>query len=340
MDFNSQNKAYLQQLANTLSKVEDIQLAKKRLTYLRWKVAENLDKLLFEYETNVKKTDANVLFAPTIALAIEYLNKHLKPFSKVNFLEHNAVKKMVNNGNVIVPEVVENPDAMVVGAKFLAANTGNIFIGLNNVEEYSQILGVKKLVVIAGIDSLLASQADLPIAKQLYAIYEKGRFNYAAEILTRPGKPRGLQCEVVLILIDDGRSKLLTNPIHRPLFSLLNFDLPPVCPMQQVSMPKNYWENIDTLSYFLFPFINDLNTFKQPILANYGLQLLNNYLPYDIDMGEQVIEARAYYHQKEKKNALANLLDTDKLSIVLNTKKYNDKEKFKKFAEQHFFGKF
>ena len=60
MDFYAQHQLYISQLHATLAKIKDIELAKKRLTYLRWKVAENLDKLLFEFETNVKKTGTNI----------------------------------------------------------------------------------------------------------------------------------------------------------------------------------------------------------------------------------------------------------------------------------------
>lgn len=340
MNFIEKHQLYKKKLSATLNKIEDINLAKKRLSYLRWKVSENLDKLLFEFETNVKKTDANVLFAPTIETAIEHLNKHLKPFSKVNFLEHNAIKKMVANGNIVVPENSEKPDVVIVGAKFLMANTGNIFIALNNVQEYQQIINAKKTIIIAGIDSILASQIDLPLAKQLYSTYEIGELIYPAEILTRPGKPRGLQTEIVLILIDNGRSKLLTNPFHRPLFNLLNFDLAPVCPMHQISEEIPYWKNIDSLSYFLNPFTTGLDAIKQPIFGNYGFEILNQYLPYDIDLSEHVTEARSFSNQNEKKKTVFNsFLDTDKSSIALNAKNFRDKEKFKKYAMHNFFGK-
>jgi L-lactate utilization protein LutB len=222
MDFYIQNKIYTDHLNETLSRIQDIELARQRLTYLRWKVTENLDKLLFEFETNVKKTDANILWAPDHTIAIEYLNKHLQPFNNVRFLKHNAVKKLVNNGGIKVPETPVKTDAIVVGAKFLMANTGNFFCALNSLEEYDAMLEAKKIIVIAGVDSFLASQTDLPIAKQLYSIYETGQLNYAAELMGRPGKPRGMNTEIVLILIDDGRSKLIENPVHRPL-----------CPMQQ-----------------------------------------------------------------------------------------------------------
>lgn len=339
MDFYTQNNQYTAALNQTLSKIQDIDLARKRLTYLRWKVTENLDKLLFEFETNVKKTDANILWAPNAEKAIEYLKKHLMSFSNVRFLNHNAVKKLVKKGGIKVPETPKTTDAIVVGAKFLLANTGNVFCALHSIEEYDAMLQAKKIVVIAGVDSFLASQADLPIAKQLYSIYETGNLTYPAEILCRAGKPRGLNTEIIVILIDDCRSKMIENPVHRPLFSLLNFDLPPVCPMQQYKTYENDWEHADSLGYFLYPFITDMNGYGSHFKNNYGYRLLNNYVPYIIDMSEHVMEARVTIQKPDKINPLASLLDSDKSSIVLNPKKFRDKLKFSKYAEHHFFGK-
>jgi len=85
MDFISANKAYTERLSVSLSKVTDMELAKKRLTYSRWKVAENLDKLLFEFETNVKKNDASIHWCPDVKTSIDQLNKQLKNLAKWHF---------------------------------------------------------------------------------------------------------------------------------------------------------------------------------------------------------------------------------------------------------------
>lgn len=341
MDFYTRNKIYTTALNETLSKIQDIELAKKRLTYLRWKATENLDKLLFEFETNVKKVDANILWAPNSEIAIEHLNKHLQAANNVRFMKHNAVQKLVSNGQIKIPATVSDKptDAIVIGAKFLIANTGNFFCALNSTDEYDALLEAKKIIVIGGIDSFLSSQTDLPLAKQLYAIYETGKLSYPAEILSRPGKPRGLNAEIVLILIDDGRSKLIENPINRPLYSLLNFDLPPVCPMQQLSVQENEWTQTDSLNYFLYPFVSDLNTFGFHFRNNYGYRLINQYVPYMIDMSDHVMEARTATQKLDKMIPLTGLLDLDKSGTVLNPKRFKDKQRFEKYAEHHFFGK-
>lgn len=340
MNFNEQNKAYIDTLNRTLAKIDDIPLAKKRLTYLRWKVAENLDKLLFEFETNIKKTDAGILWAPDIDQAITHLNKHLAPYNNVRFLNHQAVRKLANNGKIKIPDNPATTDAVVIGAKFMTANTGNVFTALHSLEDYEALLQARKIIIIGGIDSFLASQNDLPLAKQLYSIYETGKPGYTAELLCKPGKPRGMNAEVVLILVDDRRSLLLENPVHRPLFSLLNFELPPVCPLEQNRTDdRNEWSAINSLDYFLYPFLYGIQEYSNHFFNNYGLKLLNNYIPYDIDLSDHVMEARFSAGAGERKNPLMGLMDSDRSAVVLNPKKFKDRQQFEKYARHHFFGK-
>ena len=340
MDFLEDHKAYINRLEESLSKIEDLDLARKRLTYIRWKVAENLDKLLFEFETNVKKTDTGILWCPDVKSSLESLNKHTKNFSNVKFLKHNAVKHFVNEADIKVPDSEnEKPDVVVIGAKFIIANTGNFYAALNNMEEYDTVLQAKKIIVIAGVDSMLASQSELPLAKQLYAIFETGNLSYPVEFIGRPGRMRGLNSEIVLLLTDMNKSKLLELPAHRYLFSLLNFDMPPVCPMQQMSYDPENWKKLDTLNYLFYGFMHGLQDFPQNIHGNYGLNLISRYLPYDIDLYDQVLDARALFHADDKKSKVMSFFDVDKSAIVFNPRKFKDADKFAKYAERNFFGK-
>ena len=339
MDFISANKAYTERLSESLAKVTDMELAKKRLTYSRWKVAENLDKLLFEFETNVKKNDANVNWCPDVKTSIEQLNKQLKNFNKVAFLNHNAVNYLINAADIKVPEPVSDPEVVVIGAKFIIANTGNYYATFNNIEDYEKVIRARKIIVVAGIDSVLSLQSELYTAKQLYAIYETGDLHYKAEILGRPGRIRGLNAEASLLLVDINKSKLLDIPEHRPLFSLLNFDLPPVCPMQQFSYHPEDPKQADTLQYLFYAFLNGIKDFQSHINGNYGLQLINQYIPYDINLYKQILGARALLHADEKKKpAILNIFNKDLSSLVMQPKKFAEPERFKKFAEQNFFG--
>lgn len=340
MTFREAYTNYHQRLELSLSKVNDIELAKKRLTYSRWKVAENLDKLLFEFETNVKKNDTNINWCPDAKTSLEQLNKQIKNFSKVEFYQHKAVRQFVNALDIKIPEPCDQPEVIVIGAKFIMANTGNFFAAFDSIEDYEKVLKAKKLVVIAGIDSVLSLQSELYTARQLYAIYETGKLHFPVEMLARPGRVRGLNMEIALLLVDNNKSRLLDIPNHRPLFSLLNFNLPPVCPMEQFDYAPESWTYRDTLTRFLEAFVDGYKSHSDILNGNYGLNLISHYLPYDIDMYDQVMEARALLHSEDKKPGLLSFLDADKSSVALNSKKFKDPEKFRKYAEHNFFGRF
>jgi hypothetical protein len=338
MDFNQAHIDYISRLTKSLDKIQQINIAKQRLTFTRWKVAENLDKLLFEFETNVKKTDGKVEWCPDKTVAIETLNKHLKNTDRVNFLNHIGV-------NYFLKEIAfndfsndENADTLIVDAKFIIANTGNIYTSFYTFEEYQLFLNAKKIIVIAGIDTLISYQSELPLSKMLYSIFETGNLSYPAEILTRPGHLKGLKKEVNVLICDLNKSLLLENPIHRPLFSLLNFKLAPVCPLEQFDYHPENWKSVDSLQYFLHPFTHDIKTFKNLFFENNGLRHLSEYFPYDLNLYEQVLSARKDIQSQTKKPAFSFFEGIKLNNLILKPNQFNNPTKFEKFAKTFFFG--
>ena len=167
MDFIQDHIAYKKRLEASLLKLNDLELAKKRLTYIRWKVTENLDKMLFEFETNIKKSVSGMLWCPDQNSALETLNKQIKNFDKIQFLKHSAVKHLVSELDIKVPEDTEDPEVVVAGAKFIIANTGNFYTAFRDTTEYKKFISAKKIIVVAGIDSALALQNELNLARMM-----------------------------------------------------------------------------------------------------------------------------------------------------------------------------
>jgi len=338
MNFKDKHTDYLQKLNESLVHFKDIALAKKRLSFWRWKASENLDKLLFEFDTNIKKTDGKLTWCPDQASTIEALNKHLKGFDKINFQRHIGLQSILLD---IDTETIKNhnqADVVVTDAKFIIANTGNIYCSFYSTEEYLQAIYAKKLIIIAGVDTLLSHQNELPLSKLLYSVYETGSLSYPAEILCRPGKLRGFNAEIILIITDNNKSKLLEIPAHRPLFSLLNFALPPICPIQDTENKEDNPKDLDSLHYFLYPFMNGLKSFSSILNNNYGFRHISEFLPYDLNLYEQVLEARAMIKEDEKTNSLLQLLHPSSAQLATQPNKFNQANKFKKFATEQFFG--
>jgi hypothetical protein len=338
MNFLQEHINYIDNLSKSLSKIQQLEIAKQRLTFTRWKATENLDKLLFEFETNVKKTDGKVDWCPDKSIAVDLLNKHLKNTEKANFLNHVGVNYFLKEIEFNDFSNDRNADTLVIDAKFIIANTGNIYTSFYTFDEYQLFLKAKKIIVIAGVDTLLSYQSELPLSKMLYSVFETGKLNYPAEILMRPGYSIGLKKEINVLICDLNKSNILENPTHRPLFNLLNFKLPPICPLEQFDYHSNNWKYVDSLQYFLYPFYHDIKSYKNLFFENNGLRHLSEYIPYDIDIYEQVLSARNEIHLMSKKPVF-NLFDGHKLNhLPLKPKNFNNKNKFDKYAKTFFFG--
>src|SRR5690606_30807146 len=94
----------------------------------------------------------------------------------------------------------------------------------NNQIELEALHQAKKVVFVAGIDTLVLNGYELELAKNLYSLYETGEFVYPFETLIKPGKTENRHAQQVhLILLDNGRSNLLESPAIRHWFYLLNF---------------------------------------------------------------------------------------------------------------------
>lgn len=338
MNFVEQNEKYNLDLKESLKSFTDIHLLKKRLTYARWKATENLDKLLFEFDTNLKKTDGKLTWCHDDKSVIDFLNTQLKNTEKVSFLNHIGVNNLVSTLKIETAAETENPDIVVMDAKFLIANTGNFYTPFYSLNEWQQVCRAKKIIVCAGIDTILAAQAELNLAKTLYSIYETGLLTYPAEMLARPGRMHGFGPEIVLMIYDLNKSHLLEMPNHRALFHLLNFKLPPVCPMHALDYYPENRMKLDTLQYFLFPFVHGLESYPSHIMENYGLHILNRFLPYDIDLKQHVLEAREFLNTDKKVSKLAAIFGTNMADLPLNKDKFKNVSKFEKFAKEYFFG--
>jgi len=338
MNFLEQNEKYNQDLKESLKSFTDINLLKKRLTYARLKATENLDKLLFEFDTNLKKTDSKVTWCHDEKSVVDFLNTQLKSVEKVSFLNHIGVNNLISILNIESAEETESPEIVVMDAKFIVANTGNFYTPFYSQNEWQQASNAKKIIVCAGIDTILASQAELNLAKTLYSIYETGLLSYSAEMLARPGKMHGFKPEIVLMIYDLSKSHLLERINHRGLFHLLNFKLPPVCPMHALDYYPENRMKLDTLQYFLFPFVHGLENYPSHILENYGLHIINQFLPYEIDLKQHVLEAREFLNAEKKANKLASIFGGNIAELPLHKEKFNKAGRFEKFAKEYFFG--
>lgn len=69
---------YAQQHKKSLEQFASLELAKNRAAYAKWRVTENLDKYLIEFEASITRKGGKVIWAHDDATALSEIEQQLK----------------------------------------------------------------------------------------------------------------------------------------------------------------------------------------------------------------------------------------------------------------------
>lgn len=134
-----------------------------------------------------------------------------KSFEEINAILNKDFSDLHQASAFIASEITEKTkelEVFISGATFLLAdiggvvlteNEGNILRGLSNSDTH---------IVVCGIDKVLANVNDLDLMLPLLSTFATGQFN--ANYNTIINSPIG-KSELIVILLDNGRSELLLN---------------------------------------------------------------------------------------------------------------------------------
>lgn len=121
--------------------------------------------------------------------------------------------------------IFENVKATILGANFVIADTGSVAITENTCDSVINISLTKILIIVAGIDKVIPSISNLDLLLSLYSSYSTGeKLNAYNTIVSGPKSDEehdGPQ-EIYLVLLDNGRSKLLEQKNQRRVLSCIN----------------------------------------------------------------------------------------------------------------------
>ncbi|MBK0383420.1 iron-sulfur cluster-binding protein [Pedobacter sp. SD-b] len=110
-----------------LFRLENIEFAKKRGHQIKWKVMENLDKLLPEFESNFQKKGGKVLWANTI----EEANKEI-----LNILKKINAKSVIKSKSMVTEEIHLNEFLESNGIESLESDLGEYIVQLLGQKPY------------------------------------------------------------------------------------------------------------------------------------------------------------------------------------------------------------
>ncbi len=268
----------------------NLEIARERASVLKYRVIENLDKHLAEFESNFTKRGGKVIWAKDADEAITELLKILKGINAKTVVKAKSMtteeihvnKALTENGiesietdlgefivqlrdespyHIVTPAMhlskedvaktfnekynlpitstpkeitafvrerlrkkYQEADAGITGANFLIADTGAVCVTENEGNAMMSISFPKVQIAIAGIEKIIPSLTDLDLFWPLLATHGTGQnITVYNSISTGPKQEGELDgpSEMYVILLDNGRTELLSNPDQRQALSCI-----------------------------------------------------------------------------------------------------------------------
>jgi hypothetical protein len=339
----SELSSFLKQVQSVKAEWAAIDLARKRLRYYRWKLVEELDKHLLEFESSVKRTGGTVAWGYETGDSLSYIQSLLETSPRAAYLPSKIASELGLAVQLNIPSLSKFksdhnealPDILFVSAKFTLSATGHVYYAGSNKEDFEAIAQAKQVVFFAGIDSVLSSQSELELAKGLYACYEIGAPVYPFELLTKPGKPDNrFSQQINVLMVDHGRSHLLHSEGARLFFLLQNFELPGV-------IAKLFWdtESAFPLQQFMTdPMLGEGLKNKNFLFANNGFNRLSQFLPFEADIYDFFMHARLEFMANSKSNFFLKLTKANYAKLFLDSKTKLTHKRFLPFVKEKIFG--
>ncbi|MBL7926414.1 MAG: lactate utilization protein [Bacteroidia bacterium] len=205
---------YTEQMA--VSQFTDLEMAKKHAAWRRWKAVENMDKYLIEFESNLIKTGAKVLWAQNQDEAQKELASLLKknyateayfepsPNSQMSFIDQALKQQDVKQ--VSFSDYNAITSTVIAEANFIIADPGAIAFVSNSTNLQQAFSKARCVIAIATVSSILTHINDINLFVPLTASYTYLKNNTPLLSLLfgqrKPEESEGLP-ELNVLLIDD-----------------------------------------------------------------------------------------------------------------------------------------
>lgn len=197
---------------------------------------------------------------PTLNLSKEEINGVLNERFKLKL--GSTAKQMVNFIRYQVNQDMTKAQVSLTGANYLLADTGGVVITENEGNILKSCNSMKLHIVVAGIDKVISSMEDLSILLPLGSAHATGNgMTSLSTIFNGPSKEGDGASQMVVILLDNGRTDLLGNEVIRQSLSCIHCGAcVSVCPI---------YKNIGGYTYGI-PYIGPIGTVMAPLM--YGLE--------------------------------------------------------------------
>ncbi|MEO8147095.1 MAG: 4Fe-4S dicluster domain-containing protein [Bacteroidia bacterium] len=203
------------------SNFKDPAAARQRAAVRRWKVIENLDRYLIEFEANFNKAGAKVLWARDVEEAQLAINEVLtKNFVKEVYTAGTGVINEIDLHNFLNSEDIkisslDDADALtsvvITEASFFIADPGVIVLGKVSRALQTAFAKSRCVIAVAGINDVLPNLGDLSLFLPLKTLHSKTTETDTTLLFGPRQQNEEVTRELYFLIVDNGRSNLLAD---------------------------------------------------------------------------------------------------------------------------------
>lgn len=342
---------------------KNLELAKNRAGYLKYKMVSELDKYLIEFEDNFLKNGGKIIWArdakEALGEIIAITKKHelksvvksksmtTEEFDLNDTFEKNGIETVETDlGEFIVQQAGQKPyhivtpamhmsgkdvaelyhekfqtdvnltpeqltqytrellrnkfqsaDLGVTGANFLIADTGSVAVTENEGNAMLSMSFPKVHIAIAGIEKIIPNLEDLDLFWPLLATHGTGQqvtvYNSIISGPKKNGEGDGPE-EMYVVLVDNGRSKLLAQERHRQALTCIRCGAClNACPVYKNIGGHTYGTTYTgPIGAVITPHLKDFNTYKHLSFASSLCGKCTSVCPVKIPLHELLLANR------------------------------------------------
>ena len=200
---------------------------------------------------------------PTLHLSKEEINGVLNEQYKLKL--DSTDKQMVNFVRHQVRQDIMKAQVCITGASFLLSDVGGVVMMENEGNVLKSCASCKIHIVVAGIDKIIPFMEDLSILLPLLSAHATGSPMASVNSITfGPSKNFGVNEQMYVILLDNGRSEVLKNEVIRQALSCIHCGACiSVCPIYK-NLGGDAYEGsyMGPIGTVMTPLMNDLKDFQ------------------------------------------------------------------------------
>lgn len=158
--------------------------------------------------------------------------------------ENCNAKQLTSCTKQLLKNDMLNAEAVVTGANFLVSSNGSIVLTENEGNIIKSCTFAPVHIVVAGIDKVIANLEDLNVLLPLSSLYRQNNTSSFYHIINKPLCHEGFMQKLYVILIDNGRTKVLEKEKQRVILNCIHCGAcSDVCPIYNTVGGHIYQDN-------------------------------------------------------------------------------------------------